>query len=251
MAVIMMVIVTQTNTERSSAAGTSGQNLWTCSINHANLGDVLPAIGDVDGDGNKEIIIKSYPGMYCISNIGIIKWYQNSENGPPLLAQADHDAALEIFIFYTNYPKCYLQCIEGINNTVKWRTEIVNPNLEMPLASADIDGNDIAEIIVTKNTNCIICVSGNNGLIRWSSPTTMNLRSPLITDTNGDGITEIIAGSTNGSLTCLDAQNGSVLWSRTLGNTIIAPLAACDIDEDSATDVIVRTGSNRITCVYG
>nr|MDO8112623.1 PQQ-binding-like beta-propeller repeat protein [Candidatus Sigynarchaeota archaeon] len=246
-AAIAIVVALQVGMARSNALSTMGQVLWSYSngTDSSNAETTVPSVGDVDGDGNKEIIVTQYGGVMCFSQIGTLKWFCSiTFPSSPLLSQADGDSALEIFVCARDF----LCCVDGNNGAITWQTTLQGSRPKT-CAVTDVDGNGFADIIVTTYTNRIHCVSGNNGSTRWSSPASMSMGTALIGDANGDGVAEIFAGSSNGTLECLNARNGSLIWISLLGNTTIEPLAACDVDNDGSLDLIVKT--NTLACVFG
>nr|MDO8113607.1 PQQ-binding-like beta-propeller repeat protein [Candidatus Sigynarchaeota archaeon] len=251
-AAIAIVVTLQVGMSNTSGANTVGNTLWRYywetiyySDDPASLYPTVFSVGDVDGNGGKEIIMSFLDRVSCFSRGGSLKWDLSiTGTSIPALEQCDSDNALEIVISHENY----LECRKGIDGHLSWSLNLpgLNPG---KYAAADVDGDGFAEIFATTNNNRIHCVSGYNGSVRWSSPTSMSLATPLIADANGDGIAEIIAGSSNGTLACLMARNGSIVWSTILGTAAIAPLAVCDVDGTGSLGLIVKT--NTLSLVYG
>src|SRR5271157_3714481 len=221
-----------------------GQVLWSVNIGNIGTSPNPPAIGDVDGDGVKEIMISSASNLYCISSSGTIKWAKSLgvSLSMPVLAQADQDKALEIYV----YGSSTMFCLKG-NGSIKWQASVPN-TIVNKLAIADVDQDNISEIFLSTSNNRIYCYSGNNGTMKWCSPVTMNVASPLIAGASADGSDLLYAGSTNGTLTCMYAENGSVRWTTLFTNTTITPLAACDAKGDGTICVFVKTST--MACVY-
>src|SRR5271157_6592075 len=246
-AVIAAVVIMNAGMVQRGRAATlgMGQVLWSVNIGNIGTSPNPPAIGDVDGDGVKEIMISSASNLYCISSSGTIKWAKSLgvSLSMPVLAQADQDKALEIFV----YGSSTLFCLKG-NGSIKWQASVPN-TIVNKLAIADVDQDNISEIFLSTSNNRIYCYSGNNGTMKWCSPVTMNVASPLIAGASADGSDLLYAGSTNGTLTCMYARNGSIRWTTTFNNTTITPLAACDVKGDGTIGVFVKTST--LACIYG
>src|SRR5882672_4251180 len=58
----------------------------------------MPAVGDLDGDGKPEIIVKGSGPIYCFNNDGTLKWTSPSVayESHPVIADLDGDGKAEI-----------------------------------------------------------------------------------------------------------------------------------------------------------
>jgi len=172
------------------------QLLWT----HA-LTDVVyhgSAIGDLDNDGNKEIIIGCYNDtLYCLnSSTGAVKWKYSVGNyfyvgGPAQIADLNNDGKCEVI--FTAWNAVVALTWDG---KLFWQYNI--PNYKQSFrgaAIADITNDTFPDVILGTDGGTVIALNGNNGSLIFDK----NLRShygdslfnidhaPLIADFDKDG----------------------------------------------------------------
>ncbi len=126
-----------------------------------------PAVGDLDGDGNLEVIATDVFGgaIYCIDKDGHTRWTQNNivptSHSSPALADLNGDGNLEIVIG-SDYDGIYVLNKDGtpvywyMTGTPVWSSPVI----------ADIDGDNKLEIVVTDyygTTYVLTCPVTYNG----------------------------------------------------------------------------------------
>ncbi len=174
-----------------------------------------PALGDIDGDGDLEIVhhalYDSYTGTGSISvwhHNGVLfsgTWPKPAVGGsdsPPALADFDNDNLLEIVVC-TN-EKVYIFKSDGSIFPGNWPQTIkISIGGETSYSSpviADVDGDNELEIIITSIDKVYIFKKNGSSMTNW--PKTCNgnfwLISPAVGDLDQDGDIEIIAGNHKG-----------------------------------------------------
>lgn len=174
-----------------------------------------PAIGDLDGDGDLEIVALN-----------------GSMNGNSLLYVLHHTGAV-----VTGFPIT----IRAYVNTF--------PTL------GDVDGNGQTEIVIVAVSNGapVVLVVNANGAVERSIPLTGTVSygtAPALADLDGDGIPEIVV-QTNEALNVVRG-NGATFpgWPVTWGGGLLGGSAPAvgDVDGDSAPDIVVTTRTGGAFC---
>ena len=163
-----MEIVFQCGDDSSYVIALDGKNgvteLWKVSTHMAMPIQVgqqgAPAIADIDGDGNMEIVIALYSDptltengqIWCLDRYGNVKWkitLPDYVSFHPAIGDVDGDGDLEIL---TGCDDGKLYCIDKSGN-IKWSFATEAGNLRWGVALADIDGDDIMEIVFSAYDN--------------------------------------------------------------------------------------------------
>ncbi len=214
-----------------------------------------PAFGDIDGDGEGEIVVTSIFGS---SQGSINAWHKNGtpvtgfpvthgySTRTPVLADIDNDGAMEIIINKRIYPLGEEWAYKG-DGTVLW-TQSLNHVPASSAAVGDITGDGVPEIICESYLS--LYAMDNTGAILPGFPfdlpagVTNSYSSPVLADVDGDGIREIIFGSQadNGQgYVHILKNDGSVYpgWPKITGNWVYTPPTVGYIDNDNILDVAV------------
>lgn len=185
-----------------------GSILWSKSF--ARLGSsTYPVVGDVDGDGNLEVIViselnKSPWTLYVnvLDSAGNVErsWALDRNVGwatAPALADMDGDFVPEIVV-QTNGR---IEVFDGMGNKLPGWPLIMNPYIgnSSPVIG-DVDGDLLPEVIVTIDSQYVYVIDvGPDGSLQSSSEFQMRMRLdigggavPAIDDIDNDGHNEII-----------------------------------------------------------
>jgi len=183
-----------------------------------------PAIGDVDGDNILDVVCGAY----------FARWRER----PPSRFNPATDSVLEAWgrVYAWNI---YGEGIKGfpikVNDAI-----IASPLL------ADIDGDDVKEIIMGSNDKMLHIWKGDGTPI-----TAIDLSQWIWTTPVYDSSSNVIyANSFDGRLFAMK-PNGDTLWiaiEPSLSYTTSSPVVG-DIDGDSRNEIVVATGLGNVTCV--
>ncbi len=230
---------------------------WPQTISQVPSG--APAFGDIDGDGEGEIVIGSYYG----SSAGYVYAYE--KDGSPVtgfpvnsgyvtrsatLADLDNDGSMEIIVSKRTYPTGQVLVYKGDGTMYPgWPQDIST----VPAASAavgDITGDNIPEIIFEAYSSLYVWDTGGNLLtgFPFDLPTDVvtSYSSPTLADLDNDNKNEILfgvhelSGSVGGRVYCLNNDGSSVSgWPVYTTNWVYAPPSVGFIDGDNQLDVAV------------
>lgn len=230
---------------------------WPKTISQAPSG--APAFGDIDGDGEGEIVIGTYFG----SSSGFVYAYEKDGSlvtGFPVnsgyvtrsatLADLDNNGSMEIIVSKRTYPTGQVSIYKGDGSVFPgWPQDISS----VPAASAavgDITGDNIPEIIFEAYTSIYAWDTGGNLIsgFPYNLPTDVvtSYSSPILVDLDNDNLKEIVfgihesAGALNGGIYILK-NNGTLFpgWPKSTDYWVYAPPSVGDIDGDNQLDIAV------------
>jgi parallel beta-helix repeat protein len=235
-----------------------------------------PAIGDVDNDGQLEVIIGSWNGkVYCLNGAnGTLEWSFQTEGrvySSAGLADFDNDGDLEIVVGSTNGSIYFINGDEN-NNTIIDPSEATSYPTAGPVYSSpaigDVDGTEDYEVIVGSNDGNVYSFdydpTTNIVTLNWLTPTGDAIyASPALVDTinvnpydkdwpmfrnnpNRTGFYEsapatgldICVGSTDGILRLIDGASGYVIDKILTNGPIFTSASVADIDGDERLEIL-------------
>jgi len=230
---------------------------WPISISQQPSG--APAFGDIDGDGEGEIVIGSYSG----STVGYVYAYKKNGStvtGFPVnsgyvtrsatLADLDNNGSMEIIVSKRSYPTGQVLVYKGDGTMYPgWPKDIGT----VPAASAavgDITGDNIPEIIFEAYSSLYVWDANGNLLsgFPFNLPTDVvtSYSSPVLADLDNDNINEILfgvhelSGAGGGRIYCLNSDGTSLSgWPVYTSYWIYGPPSVGFIDGDNQLDVAV------------
>jgi outer membrane protein assembly factor BamB len=199
-----------------------------------------PAIGDINGDGQNEVVFGSFDHyIYALRSDasyapGWPQFAYDSVWSSPALADLTGDGQNEVIIGidahehaepgYTSQDGGELQVFSG-NGARLWRSAQDEVLISSP-AVADLDGDGRFEIAAGSG-NFYCCFDGtpsnegkyftvwnHDGSILWrANLPTQVVGSPAIGDLNGDGKLEVVVGAMDGKVYAFDGATGQIRWS--------------------------------------
>jgi len=206
-------------------------------------------IGDINGDGNKNIVTAATDGRIYVyesdsiiaNRIHLLDTYQTGEAiiTTPLIADVDADGIDDIII--------------GSNDMKLYGLKFLNDSLSLIPGFPVMLGHWIWSTPVLVND--FLYVFTNDGLlykiscageILWKKleeSLSFTASSPVAGDMDRDGQYEIIVSTGQGEVTSIN-ENGDIQWKRILKDTtFFSTPAISDIDGDGYLDVILAAGT--------
>ncbi|MDZ4182584.1 MAG: C25 family cysteine peptidase, partial [Candidatus Cloacimonadaceae bacterium] len=199
------------------------------------------AMGDINGDGNPEIVFASRTGkLQAMTPAGnVVFTHQNSSQFlfTPVIADITGDGINEV-IAHTLDSKVY--AFNALGNVLSGFPIDLGSSFQAELAAADLDADGAMEIIVGNNAGNLYVIKGNG---TFMSGWPVNLGSsingaPTVLDNNR------IAAGTNTHLHLLE-PNGSIVFSKAIPAAIASSPVIADINANGSKEIVfVTLGGN-------
>lgn len=192
--------------------------------------ETAPAIKDIDGDGNPEIVIVTENRCECYEHDLTLKWRvdehstPSSDYGTSTAAIADiNDDGLDEIIFTgghwtpENGKEIGLFVVSRTGEVLCFTRLTTWTSMDSMPTLFDLNGNGKLEIVTNDDSGKMYCtrwnsVSGQLDLIWQKSLSASPLNcSPLLLDVNGDGTREIIMLVAEGKVLVLRGSDGAIL----------------------------------------
>jgi outer membrane protein assembly factor BamB len=159
-----------------------------------------PTVADLDGDGQLDAYLnsRSYAcgGYAAVHANGKPLWaeFHNNDEGTDGLGPVgdfDGDGKLEIGVPVINGT---LLCLNAADGAHKWR---IKSRVTGDVVAADVNSDDIRELVYAGRDGKIHAVSGKDGHEVW---TIDGSGPPIVADVDGDGLLEVLGVGGNGIL---------------------------------------------------
>jgi hypothetical protein len=220
-----------------------------------------PAVGDLEGDGDNEIVFASEAGtVYALYSNCTQKWsYTTSgfwQPTSPALADIDDDNLdLEVII---GDDSGILHAIDSDGNSL-WNTTL-DSGIQASVAIGDVDGDFKPEIAIASRADPTLAyLLEHDKTEKWNYTQGCEFRSsPAIADVDNDGFLDVIFASehddcvtTPSKVVALDST-GNLIWeyNTTDNDHLRSSPAVYDLDGDNFPEVIF-TGCDVNTCDSG
>ena len=219
-----------------------------------DLGDsigAVPAVGDVDGDGEVEIVAGTVRGhIVCLTGDGELKWSQEVRQrfegyACVVLAPRLTGAGCDVLL---NSPDGWLTCL-GPRGEHRWVFRVAEPGNISPPAAADLNGDGRNEYVCGIDAERIIAIT-DDGHLWWefAEPENFGRCHAVIADADRDGKPEVfmLKNAADSTLHCLDAATGRLLWAAPIAAKSFCPVSVTDINDDGYDEILVGTKYNQL-----
>ncbi|MCX8178702.1 MAG: PQQ-binding-like beta-propeller repeat protein [Candidatus Aenigmarchaeota archaeon] len=202
-----------------------------------------PAIGDVDGDGNIDVVFTSYDRkLYALIGYNGTKLFEfltnNSIASSPSLLTTQESYMKIITASYDGN----VYAVNGSSGSRMWNFTTGGLIFSSP-AIYDINNDNIPEIIIGSYDRNIYVLNSTNGEKIWNYTTGNRIiSSPSVVSYNGDVI--ISVGSHDGKLYALNST-GDLLWQFSMQDKIESSPAIDDLDGDGNYEIAVGSYDNK------
>ena len=217
-----------------------------------------PACGDIDGDGDMEIVCTSRNNTNA--NSGALYAFEldgTTCTGFPVtqagggtnnvcLYDLDSNGDMEILVNVRNHPQGWVYVYDGDGSVYPGFPQELDYIPGAGVSAGDITGDGIPEIIaLSYNSLNVYDLEGFllDGFPLSNPGYTYSYSQPILYDLDGDGLREIIWGGCSGSAGAVFAVNedaSSVTgWPQTTNYWIFGTVSIGDIDQDGSLDIVV------------
>ena len=211
-----------------------------------------PAIGDIEGDGDSEVIIGSLDGnIYAFHTDGtpVSGWpvaTGDSIRSSPALGDLDADGRFEIVV---GSGDAMVYALHHDGTLVSGWPVATSGSVQSSPALGDIDGDGDLEIIVGSDDSNIYAWHHDGTLVDgWPIATGGNVASsPALGDIDGDGDLEIIVGSDDFNVYALHHDGALVSgWPVATSGSVESSPAVGDIDGDGDLEIVVGSDDSKV-----
>ena len=237
------------------------QILWWFPLTAPSFGS--SAVGDIDEDGNLEIVFGTYfndEHIYALNaENGSLLWSYDTggcNDASPVIADVDLDGHLEVVIPASSPSLVY--CFNGITGQVKWSRSTGASNcIDSPPGVADVDNDGKPEVILGTFYGNVFCLNGEDGNICWQKNLGTNSyiqSEPAVLDLNNDGQLDVVVAQFAGDcrVYALWGNNGSTLWYSDLPQDYMYHgCSFADIDTDGKPELIIGCYDSHVYVLNG
>lgn len=215
-----------------------------------------PAIGDIDGDNNVEVIVGGTDGrVYALTGMyGITKWSRvvdaSTYASGAAISDIDGDSAIEVVIGTLNGT---VYALNGNGGAIKWSTSVGSELATSPvIGNVDANVNTIEIAVHTKTT--LTCLNGVGGSVKWTAAAGRSsgedvYSSPAIGDIDGNTSTiEVVVAANDTGVHAFNGSNGAQIWKCTTDHTggpmptppwLLYTPSIRDLDNDGNPEVLL------------
>jgi hypothetical protein len=253
------------------SVSTSPPQLPGFPIEMQDASNCSPAIGDIDGDGDKEIVAGNryvyawhHDGMELRDGDldrqtwGILNTQGNEFHGAITLCRLDGDPGLEI-VAADMYTKS-VYCMNHTGDVLSGWPRVAENGFRAAPVAGDLDCDGVFEIVAVDDKGVIYVWNadgseyrdgdGNpltDGVFYRTPATAFHYQTPTVVDIDSDGRDEIILGTRSATMYALNEDGSSVPgWPYTLPGEPAGSFAAGDVDDDGNLELVCHTRTSHV-----
>lgn len=225
--------------------GHNGTVLWRYTFNENVYSS--PIVRDVDGDGTTEVLVSTSERTILFGPTGTIEWQASKSGQDYVVAQADDDAPLEVYLTGTTS----IIALDGQTGTQAWQTSVNGA----PRVHEAVDGDDdgTPELYLGVSGGRIAALNSATGDIEWQTDLRSKQRSitpaPTVGNVDNDDELEVVAVTNDGTTAVLSVSSGNELAAYDREIPIWTFPTLTDIDADSNAEILVRYGDGRVVAL--
>ena len=201
------------------------------------------AAGDLDGDGDKELVFGTMDGTLYALNKNGTEYLNYVQPDPiidfPALNDLDNSGSLEIIFIAGNDTSATLYAINNAGDDVTGFPVTIPERIVTGPAVADIDGSGSADIVIVTLDSNVYAIDAY-GLLKSGFPflTSDGIQAPAtLADMDGDQDLEIITGNEGGNVYVLH-HDGSIMASFVTEHPIRGGVSIADLDRNGQMELL-------------
>jgi len=232
---------------------------WSYSTGAGAFGS--PVVGDINGDGNAEIVVTvqkkegtAQKSIIALDRFGRRLWDFATDGtiySAATIADLNEDGNGDV-IFGTNDAEIY--ALDGKTGSELWSADKkIGPLRSSPVAY-DVDGDGNIEVIIGYDKG-VLSFDGESGIEEWFYTVDGGVSSsPALGNLDDDPGLEVVFGSERGFVYAVNAESGSLSWSLDIGSPVISSTPAIAPDNSILIGTqggsLVRIKNGKVASSY-